>query len=322
MPRPTARVKPVFSSFVIAVAAPLGGQYTDTNLNRWITLRAGRYSLDMDESVTHLVVPHEDFKTKSTNPRVRAALKTRGKIKIVTTDWLEDCMMKGRKYDTKGFELGDVVKREREAERKRVRVEKGMEVGMRGVDYNLFHVYCDATFFRYAVTIVNEEGARYEMLLYESNASSPHLYWFSAKFYKRKGDPSPHYYRPSPCSGLFWREYINFETFFLKKTGVPWEKRLLGGWNRDEGRFWYEPPTGGKPLGYVPAEFIPKEGSEVEGERVMEVDSEHSGKGMDEKGRIGGHIADNPAEDVPVSDNNDADDRRDGSEDFPLSLND
>jgi hypothetical protein len=61
--------------------------------------------------------------------------------------------------------------------------------------------------------------------LYESNAS-PHLYWFVAKFFKRKGDSQPNYYRPSNSPGLFWREFGLFEHFFEKKTGIPWEKRL------------------------------------------------------------------------------------------------
>lgn len=62
--------------------------------------------------------------------------------------------------------------------------------------------------------------------LYESNAR-PHLYWFVAKFFKRKGDSQPNYYRPSDTPGLFWREFSLFEHFFEKKTGIPWEKRLI-----------------------------------------------------------------------------------------------
>ncbi|KAK0646674.1 hypothetical protein B0T16DRAFT_328323 [Cercophora newfieldiana] len=256
MPRPPKAEKPIFRSLVIATAATLPGeQYTDPNLARWIALRAGRYSLDMDASVTHLVCGPSEFKTNSTNARVRAALGSKGRVKVVTKDWLEDSMMQGRRLKEKGFELGEVVRREREVERRRVRVERGVEEGMRGVDPNLFGVYCDSTFFRYEVTIVNSEAARYEMTLYQSKTPNPHLYWFAAKYYQRKGDPSPKYYRPSPTSGLFWREFVHFETFFLKKTGVPWEKRLLGLWKEDEkpedegglepGRkwFWYEPPV-------------------------------------------------------------------------------
>ncbi|KAK0623279.1 hypothetical protein B0T14DRAFT_171291 [Immersiella caudata] len=295
MPRSSANPKPIFTSLVIATAAPLGGQFKDLDLNRWITYRSGRYSLDMDESVTHLVVPDTEFKTTTSNPRVRAALKTRGKIKIVTKDWLEDCMTEGRRLDTKGFELGDVVKKERKKERERKKMEKGADVGLRGVDYNLFHVYYDETFFRYAVTIVNEEGARYEMTLYESNTSRPHLYWFSAKFYKRKGDSSPHYYRPSPCSGLFWREYVHFETFFLKKTGIPWDKRLLRGWKGGKGKFWYEPPTGGKPVGYVPVEYMPEETAEAEWTNWVRKD------GREEGGGRGDQLASTPAEDIAMN---------------------
>lgn len=62
--------------------------------------------------------------------------------------------------------------------------------------------------------------------LYESNAR-PYLYWFVAKFFKRKGDSQPNYYRPSDTPGLFWREFNLFEHFFEKKTGIPWKKRLI-----------------------------------------------------------------------------------------------
>lgn len=48
-----------------------------------------------------------------------------------------------------------------------------------------------------------------------------------AKFFKRKGDSQPNYYRPSDAPGRFWREFGLFEHFFEKKTGIPWEKRLV-----------------------------------------------------------------------------------------------
>ena len=62
--------------------------------------------------------------------------------------------------------------------------------------------------------------------LYESNAE-PRLYWFVAKFFKRKGDNQPNFYRPSDTPGRFWREFALLELFFYKKTGIPWERRLM-----------------------------------------------------------------------------------------------
>jgi hypothetical protein len=56
--------------------------------------------------------------------------------------------------------------------------------------------------------------------------------------------------------------------------------------------------TGGKPVGYVPAEFIPEEGVEVEGGRAVEMEAEDSGESNDEKGgqlahTSGQYISDN-----------------------------
>lgn len=48
-----------------------------------------------------------------------------------------------------------------------------------------------------------------------------------AKYYKRRGDSQPKFYRQSDAPGLFMQEFAHFENFFYKKTGVPWEQRLV-----------------------------------------------------------------------------------------------
>lgn len=78
--------KPIFRDLTIAVAGDLGGQWTDTNIQRWVALRAGKFAQEIDASVTHLVCSHDEFKKKgsrgmSTSPsspqrvaRVRGAV--------------------------------------------------------------------------------------------------------------------------------------------------------------------------------------------------------------------------------------------------------
>jgi hypothetical protein len=77
--------------------------------------------------------------------------------------------------------------------------------------------------------------------LYESYNSRPHMYWFVAKFYKKKGDSRPSVYRPSIAAGMLCREYGKFASFFETKTGIPWEQRLVR--QGVPGKFQYQPPV-------------------------------------------------------------------------------
>ncbi|KAK4668830.1 uncharacterized protein QC764_710915 [Podospora pseudoanserina] len=129
-----------------------------------------------------------------------------------------------------------------------------------------------------------DRGEKYTLTLYESLAQPP-LYFFCAKYSKSSTDTFPKYYRPSETPQLFWTEYTHFIEFFHKKTGVEWRKRLLfcgegksgagskrkgkgkeedngeagEGEGVEKGWFTYSPPGGGKPVGWVPEEYIPKE---------------------------------------------------------------
>ncbi|KAK4196135.1 hypothetical protein QBC40DRAFT_314102 [Triangularia verruculosa] len=127
-----------------------------------------------------------------------------------------------------------------------------------------------------------DRGEKYTLTLYESIAKPP-LYFFCAKYSKSSTDTLPKYYRPSETPQLFWTEYTHFIEFFHKKTGVEWRKRLLfcgegkppvggkrkgkereagdgeGAEGLERGWFRYCPPTGGKPVGWVPGEYVPKE---------------------------------------------------------------
>jgi len=79
--------------------------------------------------------------------------------------------------------------------------------------------------------------------LFESNNAQPHLYWFMAKFFKKKGDPQPKIHRPSHAPGVFAREFAEFEKFFRIKTGIPWAQRLIKTATTDKSLFQYQRPV-------------------------------------------------------------------------------
>lgn len=78
--------------------------------------------------------------------------------------------------------------------------------------------------------------------MHESNAK-PHLYWFVAKYYKKKGDTQAKIHRPSDAPGLFCREFALFQFLFQIKTGIPWAQRLVRAGTTDKRLFRYLPPV-------------------------------------------------------------------------------
>lgn len=78
--------------------------------------------------------------------------------------------------------------------------------------------------------------------LWESNAK-PHLYWFTAKFIKKKGDSKPRFHRPSLCSGPWRREMDLFMDFFRIKTRIEWQDRVLKQHTMPNSIFQYSPPV-------------------------------------------------------------------------------
>ncbi|KAK4242411.1 hypothetical protein C8A03DRAFT_29342 [Achaetomium macrosporum] len=282
----TRKEKPIFRGLTIAAAGYLGGgQWTDTAISRWVGLREGKFVREMSEDVTHLVGLEDEFWRMG--KMVKAALKRPKTCQVVTLDWLEDSMLKGKRLDEKPYSHLEVLKRERQRERKRMLVVKGLEKAVREANPSFYHIYCDHTFFRYEVVLTKDDesagiqGQRYILTLHESNNTQPYLYWFVARFYKEKGDTQAKIYRPSHAPGVFAREFALFESFFHKKTGVPWEERLMKAGTTDKSFFQYQLPvsvlaseevderqqayfnmnvqTGGKPVGWVPAEYIPGE---------------------------------------------------------------
>ncbi|KAH6841105.1 hypothetical protein B0I37DRAFT_357920 [Chaetomium sp. MPI-CAGE-AT-0009] len=242
----TRKEKPIFRGLTIAAVGNLGGsaQWTDANLARWVGLREGRFVRDGAGVV-------------------KAALKCPKTCHLVTLDWLEDSMLKGKRLDEEPYSHLRALKRERARERKRLMVIKGLEKAVKEVNPNLYHLYRDHTFFQYEVVMTrdNEEariqGERYILSIFESNNAKPRLYWFVAKYYKKKGDTQAKIHRPSHAPGMFAREFALFQSFFRNKTGIPWAQRLVKTATTIKRVFQYQPPIGGKPVGWVPAEYVP-----------------------------------------------------------------
>ncbi|KAK4115028.1 hypothetical protein N656DRAFT_694761, partial [Canariomyces notabilis] len=263
------KVRPIFRGLRIAVAGDLtrnrSSQWTEANIARWVALREGRFVRagagptqavnGGGDGVTHLVCDKGEFERRSGRDIVREALKHQKTCHIVSLDWLEDSMLQAKRLPEEPYSFVRTLKQQREKERRRMMVIKGLEQAEKGVNPNFYHVYFDHTFFRYEIVLtrgdeeLGTQGERYILMIHESNAK-PHLYWFVIKYYKKKGDPQPKIHRPSGSPGLFSREFGLFEDFFHKKTGIPWVQRLIkAGTTIDKALFQYAPPTGGKPVG-------------------------------------------------------------------------
>lgn len=69
---------------------------------------------------------------------VKAALKRSKTCHIVTLDWLEDSMLKGKRLDEEPYSHLRALKKERERERKRLMVIKGLEKAVREVNQSMY----------------------------------------------------------------------------------------------------------------------------------------------------------------------------------------
>ncbi|EAA27172.1 hypothetical protein GE21DRAFT_4481 [Neurospora crassa] len=264
----TGRPRPIFKGLNVALSGTFHGQWTDTNISRWVNLRAGTFSWRMSEDVTHLVCTKEEFDKKG--PRVKEALarayKKDKKCYLVSLDWLEDSIHETRRLCEDEFSHVATLKALKNKARLEKKIAKGVEEENRAVNQNLYRVYFDPTdFFEYNIILARDgeemgiTGERYVVKLYESNAL-PHLYHVGVRYYKSKKDTMPKLHRLTETPGDFQREYESFKRFFEIKVGYPWDERLVRGVGSLGAKFFsYQPPTGGKPVGWVPQEYIPKE---------------------------------------------------------------
>ncbi|KAL7823451.1 hypothetical protein V8C26DRAFT_425534 [Trichoderma gracile] len=223
----------IFKNLVIATAGPLPGQLTTENLRQWTTIRKGVFTEDFDDQVTHLLF--------------KEALVRGKKQHIVHCDWFEISAVNDKKLPEREYSMRSILAKQNAAKREQPRIERGKREGERAVNTNLFHIYTDRTFFSYQIDITRDDietgdvGQRYTLYLWESNAK-PHLYWFAAKFMKKKGASQPSFHRPSPCSGPWRREMDLFMDFFRIKTGLEWQDRVAGQGTMSGSYFQYSPP--------------------------------------------------------------------------------
>ncbi|KAM4068116.1 anthranilate synthase component II [Hirsutella rhossiliensis] len=246
----------IFRDRVIAAAGPLPGQLTVDNLRHWTSLRRGKFSDDFDDAVTHLLCTPEQFRQRV--PRVKEALKRVKRCYIVHYDWFELSTVGEKREPEREYSMRHRLAKQNAAKREQARIERGKKEGEKFVNTNLYHIYQDREYFPYQIDITRdgnengnengEPGQRYTLSLWESNAK-PHLYWFTAKFLKRRGDSQPSFHRPSRCSGKWRREMDLFMGFFRVKTGIEWQDRVLREKTMSSSFFHYTPPTGGKPVG-------------------------------------------------------------------------
>ncbi|KAJ3487542.1 hypothetical protein NLG97_g6391 [Lecanicillium saksenae] len=210
--------KQIFKNRVIAIAGKPPESITLQNLRTWIPLRKGRFAEAFDEEVTHLL------------------------------------SVQNKRLPEREYSMRAILSKQRAAQREKNRLESGRRLAERYINPNLFHVYHDREFFSYQIELTrdycddDEFVERYILTLWESNAK-PHLYWFTIKIMRRRGDPNAAYHRISPCSGKWRQEMDHFMEFFKKKTKIPWPQRVLLEGTTDRTVFQYAPPKGGKPVG-------------------------------------------------------------------------
>ncbi|KAJ9638812.1 hypothetical protein H2199_006672 [Coniosporium tulheliwenetii] len=102
---------------IIALTGDFGKTSTHEAIKRWIQHHGGMFTTEIDQDTTHLICTKEHWKRKVV--AAKQAVRQKG-IKIVTYDWLEDCLhQKTHKWET-SYLLETVVKdtRKKKHERK------------------------------------------------------------------------------------------------------------------------------------------------------------------------------------------------------------
>lgn len=160
--------KPSMKNLVFACTGDLGGNFTETNVARWVRLRGGEFTHEADASVTHLLCSDEHWKNKTA--KVRAILKLNAEKKakkmpgkpchIVKADWLDDCLSIAKRIMPVGeHAYGRTTPAKQKAKDKQAQQQKEEE-GRRRASLGLvntagYQVYRDATFFSYVVNITH-----------------------------------------------------------------------------------------------------------------------------------------------------------------------
>ncbi|OHE96082.1 hypothetical protein CORC01_08619 [Colletotrichum orchidophilum] len=254
-------VRAVFKNMIIAAAGAFPSDCPSEHAAKeWTEQRGGRFSSDLDDSVTHLICTDEDFKIKYKQIRIKEAerrnrRKGSKKIRILSWDWFRFSCTRNRRLRIRDYDFSAMRTKENE----RMRKFRAAALAYKWIHPDLFRIWKDKSSFEYKVdlfrTSEDEDGAlheKYELYLFESHASKPHMYWFGAKLFHKKDDGKWHergIERPNISSSLFKTEYARFRKFFELKTGIRWEDRVIKAGTREKILFSYSPPTDGKPVG-------------------------------------------------------------------------
>lgn len=131
--------KQALKKFTIAISGNFGEQRSVEQMKRWIHANGGTFAADISPEVTHLVCSKEHFKKGVAmgmaycicmegvliqfSLLVRKARKIRA-IKIISWDWLEDTLMKGRPVQEFEYLMGPLVKCATETKEKKKAVRK------------------------------------------------------------------------------------------------------------------------------------------------------------------------------------------------------
>ncbi|KAI0480842.1 hypothetical protein GGR56DRAFT_688164 [Xylariaceae sp. FL0804] len=191
--------------------------------------------------------------------RKRPKRQKRPRRHIVLPEWLQESLGKRRRFREGRFAVQACLAAERARTRRGEQARRGMELAEDNyVDPNKYHIFRDSENFEYQVNLTRDEethggrlGQRHILTLWESN-DQPRLYHVTTKFLKQKGAPKPGLWRAHESPQRFDAVFAEFRSFFLKKTGRRWGERLLAGAGAgpgSAGKFQYQPPTGGKPVG-------------------------------------------------------------------------
>ena len=72
MPPQKRADKQIFQDVRLAIACPLGGQWTEANITRWLGRRGGVYTQEVSDQTTHLICTVEEYKAKGLKGKHRA----------------------------------------------------------------------------------------------------------------------------------------------------------------------------------------------------------------------------------------------------------
>ncbi|KAH8895113.1 hypothetical protein GQ53DRAFT_804686 [Thozetella sp. PMI_491] len=261
----TKREQSMFAGMTFAIVGDFTPKFQETTIGKYIQLRGGKILPRWDSTVTHLICSQGEWKKKSRHAGLKGARRNR-KCHILMMDWLELSMINRKKLPEKEYSFLSREAYDRAKERAKEKKEKGIREETDGfVNTNTYRPYADLTHFIYDVKLLREkDGARYDLSLFESIAQPP-LYRVGVKFYRKKHAPALRWV-DDELPGSFQDHFEKFKHFFKVKTTVEWDHRLVKAGIANDDIFHYAPPTGGKPVGYVPDEFKPPEEPDCEQE--------------------------------------------------------